>query len=163
MPFNRLELDNIRDQLRSQGECYSLVERHLDQETYEFLRNRAMIHLMNDRVHVPKVKKGQHNSITVTKFLTPDVNIARFVDDICGPLVREYEIKIDFGFIAQKIDQDGDMVRQYCWPQRSTNINNITKIFTAHDKVSLRNFLKYQSHNDFLNLAFNASNKQCEF
>ena len=163
MPFNKLELDNVRDHLRGQGECYSLVEQCLDEETYAFLRNRSMIHLMNDRVHVPKVNKREHNSISITKFLTPDVNIPQFIDDICKPLVREYEIKIDFGFMTLKTDDDGEDVRQYCWPQRSTHVNNITKIFTVRDKISLRYFLSIQSKNDVLNLAFIASNKQCEF
>ena len=120
-----------------------------------------MLHLIHDRLHIPKTSK-KYNSITVTKFLTPDISIPKFIDDICEPLSRQYEIKIDLGLMVIKTE-NGELVRRYCWPQRSTHINEITKIFTPEDKKELHTHLTSLTHIDFLNLSFMTKNNFCLF
>ena len=162
MPFSQYEIMNFESSIRPPSECEMLVEENLDDDTREYFRSRGMIHLLNDKIHIPKTLR-QHTSITITKFLTPDFSIAQYIDEICRPISREYELKIDFGFMAQKNDDDGEIVNQYCWPQRSTHINPWSKIFTVQDRKELRNYLKLKSHNDFLNLTFLSSNDFCAF
>ena len=163
MPFSIYEINTFQNHIRSENESEMLVEQNLDDDTYALFRSRGMLHLLNDRIHVPKVKQGKHNSITMTKFLSPDISISSFIDQICGSISREYELKIDFGFMAEKTDEDGESTLQYCWPQRSTFINPVSKIFTIQDRAELRNFLKTKSHNDFLNLTYLTSNEFCAF
>ena len=128
MPFSQYEIINFENSIRPQNECEMLVQENLDDETYEYFRSRGMIHLLNDKIHIPKALR-KHTSITITKFLTPDFSITQYIDEICRPISREYELKIDFGFMAQKNEDDGEVVNQYCWAQRSTYINPRSTFF----------------------------------
>ena len=161
MPFSRYEITHFEKFIRSDDDCVNLAQHYLDKDDYEFLRTMGMLHLVNDRLHVPKTRH-KHNSITITKLLTPDIAISDFIDDVCKPLSRQYEIKIDCGFIVVKNDLE-EVDKQYSWPQRSTNINPTTKIFTPADKINLRQFLKHLTPNDYLNISFLKKSEYCLF
>lgn len=135
------------------------VGRYLDEDVYNLLKNRDNLSTVCDRiVFVNKNKYRPYDSVTITKYLEPDFNCAKKIEDLFGYLTPPYLAFIDFHFLFEcKSDESDEKTLpslKFQTASKASAINTNVKITNNVDYQALISEFENQTHADLLTSVF---------
>ena len=81
IPLTRGEERRLRNFLSSKEKMDDIIEKSLDEETFDFLQSQGRLDYLHDRLIIP-ARQIPYQSITFLKFITPDLDVPELLRSI---------------------------------------------------------------------------------
>ena len=156
MKFTTEEEETIRE-IFDQSVSRDNVENHLTPEVYDFLQKENRIRTIVDTItFVPTNKFRPYESVNLTKFITKDVNISKFIESLTGSINTKYLVFIDMNFLilCPTPEEKSELQFKFQRASKPSAFNETIKIRGSSDHTELVDEFKNLSPADFLNHAF---------
>ena len=156
MSFTNEEKDYLTSLFKLHETTKENVIEKLRSHVYEFLEKNGNLGTIVDRgIFRTKNKYRPYDSLTVTKFLTEDFDIAKTISDAAGNITGNFLIYIDFHFLFLCNPEKDELEQfKFQFASKASAINETYKIVTTRDYRQLEAEFQDKSYSDMLNDAF---------
>ena len=156
MSFTNDEKDYLTELFKLDETTKENVIEKLRPHVYEFLSQNGNLGTIVDKgIFRTKNTYRPYDSVTITKFLTENFDIAETISDVAGNITGSFLIYVDFHFLFLCNPDQNEMEEfKFQFASKASAINETYKIVTMNDYRALEAEFKNKSYSDLLNDAF---------
>ena len=135
------------------------LREHLDEEVYNLLKNQQNLKTVRDNIlFLNKNQYRPYDSVTITKFLTPNFNTSITLEQFFEILSPPFLVFVDFHFLFECTPDENNENRKnrlkFQSASKASCINSTIKVSTTENFESIINEFKNKNHADLLNTVF---------
>jgi hypothetical protein len=161
MFFTTYEKNLIEKFITSNETTLENLSKMLDDQAFDFLKSENNLKTVHDNsLFLSSNQYRPYEVIRLTKFLTPEFDITKFLQETLGQVSPPYFTFIDFHFLAlgksdeQSDKNNGDQSFKLQKASKASALNTNIKIFSSSDFDQLFNEFKNKHVSDLLNDTF---------
>ena len=159
MSISQEEREHVRETvapiLRSEDDFRQLMH----EKVFDFLKRKNRFSTIQDNIlFVQRNKYRPYDAITITKFLTADLEPFRFIESVFSKFTPPFIVFVDSHFLCETKPNKDEENRSDDFKlqtgSKASSMNDTVKVVTEGDFTSLMDEFRHLNHSDLLSESF---------